>query len=104
MCPVCGKPKEQCICKKNLPTNQSSKDGIVRLRLERKGRGGKTVTLIEGLSLSAEMLKDLAKELKRAAGSGGAIKDGVIEVQGDVCNALKSVLENKGFRVKISGG
>jgi translation initiation factor 1 len=104
MCPVCGKPKEQCTCKKNLPTIQPSKDGIVRLRLERKGRGGKTVTLIEGLSLSAEMLKDLAKELKRAVGSGGAIKDGVIEVQGDVRNALKSVLENKGFRVKISGG
>lgn len=79
-------------------------DGIVRLHRESKGRGGKGVTLVKGLPLKAEELKTLAKELKQVCGTGGTVKDGVIEIQGEQREKLKPVLEKKGFTVKISGG
>lgn len=79
-------------------------DAIVRLHRESKGRGGKGVTLICGLPLDAEALKSLAKELKQVCGSGGTVKDGVIEIQGEHREKLKPVLEKKGFQVKIAGG
>ena len=79
-------------------------DGIVRLHRESKGRGGKGVTLVKGLPLKADELKTLAKELKQVCGTGGTVKDGVIEIQGEQREKLKPVLEKKGFTVKISGG
>ena len=81
-----------------------SKDTCVRLHRESKGRGGKGVTLITGLPLDAEALKSLAKELKQVCGSGGTVKEGVIEIQGEHREKLKPVLEKKGFQVKIAGG
>jgi len=69
-----------------------------------KGRGGKAVTLIKGLPLAAPELKTLAKALKKKCGVGGAIKDGVIEIQGDQRELLKSELEKLGHVVKIAGG
>lgn len=80
------------------------KDAFVRLHRESKGRGGKGVTLISGLPLDVEALKALAKELKQVCGSGGTVKDGVIEIQGEHREKLKPVLEKKGFQVKIAGG
>lgn len=79
-------------------------DGIVRLHRESKGRGGKGVTLVKGLLLTSDALKTLAKELKQVCGTGGTVKDGVIEIQGEQRDKLKPVLEKKGFTVKISGG
>lgn len=79
-------------------------DSVVRLQRESKGRGGKGVTLITGIPLDAEGLKSLAKELKQFCGTGGTVKDGVIEIQGEQREKLKPFLEKKGFKVKIAGG
>lgn len=78
-------------------------DGIVRLHRESKGRGGKVVTIIKGLTLPPSELKTLAKKLKQLCGTGGAIKDGMIEIQGDHRNKLKENLE-KQYTVKLAGG
>ena len=103
MCPGCNKPASQCICHKKqkqiLP-----KDGIVRLMRETKGRKGKGVTLINGLPLDAVALKKLAKSLKQKCGSGGSIKNGVIEIQGDHRDALEKELARLGYTVKRAGG
>lgn len=79
-------------------------DSVVRLQRESKGRGGKGVTLITGLPLDQDGLKSLAKELKQFCGTGGTVKGGVIEMQGEQREKLKPFLENKGFKVKIAGG
>lgn len=85
-------------------TPGSDHDGIVRLKKESKGRGGKGVTLITGLPLNESELKSLAKELKQLCGTGGTIKDGIIEIQGEQREKLRPALENKGYTVKIAGG
>lgn len=79
-------------------------DSIVRLQRESKGRGGKGVTLITGLPLDEVELKTLAKELKQLCGTGGTVKGGTIEIQGEQREKLKPILEKKGFKVKIAGG
>lgn len=79
-------------------------DGIVRLLRETKGRKGKGVTLIKGLDVDDTELKLLAAELKKKCGCGGAVKDGNIEIQGDVREQLKTLIEAKGFKVKLAGG
>ncbi|ENM5824595.1 stress response translation initiation inhibitor YciH [Vibrio metoecus] len=79
-------------------------DGIVRLLRETKGRKGKGVTLIKGLDVDDTELKLLAAELKKKCGCGGAVKDGDIEIQGDVREQLKTLIEAKGFKVKLAGG
>lgn len=79
-------------------------DSVVRLKRESKGRGGKGVTLITGLPLDETSLKTLAKELKRICGTGGTVKNGVVEIQGEQREKLKPVLEAKGYTVKIAGG
>jgi len=79
-------------------------DGIVRLHRETKGRKGKGVTLIKGLQLDEIDLKTLAKEIKKRSGTGGAVKDFVIEIQGEQRELIKTLLEKKGFVVKLAGG
>ena len=79
-------------------------DGVVRLKRETKGRKGKGVTLVTGVDLPDAELKKLAKELKQKCGVGGALKDGVIEIQTDDRDKLKSLLEAKGHTVKLAGG
>lgn len=79
-------------------------DGIVRLHRETKGRKGKGVTLITGIPEAPDQLKVLAKELKQLCGTGGAVKEGVIEIQGDQRERLKPALEAKGYKVKLAGG
>ncbi len=79
-------------------------DGFVRIRRETKGRKGKGVTTIAGLGLSEKDLKALAKELKKRSGTGGCVKDHVIEIQGDQRDLAKEFLEKKGYKVKLSGG
>ena len=108
ICPDCNQPVAQCQCaaiKKALAAASSaSADGIVRVQRETKGRGGKSVTLVRGLALDAAALAALAKQLKSTCGSGGTVKDGVIEVQGDHVATLVVALEKQGCRVKRVGG
>lgn len=79
-------------------------DGIVRLRLETKGRKGKGMTTVSGLGLAEAELKQLSKQLKQICGSGGSVKDFVIEIQGDHRQVLKAHLEKLGHTVKLAGG
>lgn len=79
-------------------------DGIVRIRRETKGRKGKGVTVISGLLLEDSALKALAKDLKKLCGTGGAVKEHSIEIQGDNRDKIKSFLEAKNYTVKLAGG
>lgn len=79
-------------------------DGIVRISRETKGRKGAGVTLVRGLGLAPEQLKAFAGQLKQRCGSGGTVKDGVIEIQGDHRQLLLVELVKHGFRAKLAGG
>ncbi len=79
-------------------------DGIVRVRRETSGRGGKTVTTISGVPLASDALAALASELKRACGTGGTVRDYVIEIQGDHRTLVVAQLEQRGYTVKLAGG
>jgi translation initiation factor 1 len=79
-------------------------DGVVRVRRETGGRGGKTVTAIYGVALAEEPLKKLAGALKRLCGTGGTVKDGTIEIQGDHRDRIVAALEQRGYAVKLAGG
>lgn len=101
MCPACRHPVAQCACgQPALPAG----DGVVRVSRETKGRGGKAVTVVRGLQLQPPALAALAKQLKATCGSGGTLKDGVIEVQGDHVDRLLGVLQAQGYWVKRVGG
>lgn len=79
-------------------------DGIVRIQRQTSGRKGKGVCLITGVDLDDDELAKLAAELKKKCGCGGAVKEGVIEIQGDKRDLIKSLLEAKGMKVKLAGG
>lgn len=81
----------------------SSKDSV-RVSRESKGRGGKTVTIVSGLALDDANLQELSKRLKQVCGTGGTVKDGKIEIQGDQCDRVLAELQNKGYKAKRSGG
>ncbi|MEO7937011.1 MAG: translation initiation factor Sui1 [Burkholderiaceae bacterium] len=102
MCPACRQPLAACACgqAKPLPIG----DGIVRVSREKKGRGGKTVTLVRGLALDANALSVLGRELRTACGSGGSVVDGVVQIQGDHIERVMQLLQAKGLVVKRSGG
>jgi translation initiation factor 1 len=103
-CPTCGQPYKRCRCE--TPTAGASKksDGIVRVMRDRKGRGGKTVTVINGVMGSEAELDALAQQLKKLCGSGGTVKDGNIEIQGDHCDKVMAKLTALGYKVKRAGG
>ncbi|MDH5524158.1 MAG: translation initiation factor Sui1 [Desulfobulbaceae bacterium] len=102
MCPGCGKAVGQCSCRRQLPGGKG--DGIVRISRETKGRKGKGVTLITGLDLDQAGLKQMASRLKQLCGSGGSVRDGVIEIQGDKRDLLVAELGKQGYTVKRAGG
>lgn len=102
VCPDCGRPAPKCSC--GQPRRADPTDGVVRVRREKKGRRGKTVTTVSGIPLPSEELATLASELKRRCGTGGSAKNGVIEIQGDHCDALALELASRGYSVKRAGG
>ena len=113
MCPHCGLPSARCQCRANPRTggrgggpqlSNAEGDGIVRVGRSSKGRGGKTVTLVEGVQLSPDELRELARDLKKLCGTGGALKDETIEIQGDQRDTVAESLAERGFKVKRKGG
>ena len=101
MCPDCRQPVAQCAC---AEAGTPAGDGVVRVSRETKGRKGKGVTLITGIPLAAPELKAYAKQLKARCGTGGTVKDGVVEIQGDQRETLIPLLKEKGWTVKRAGG
>ncbi len=112
MCPNCSRSIKQCSCRKKSPVPKSAGgksigvkcDGVVRLMRETKGRKGKGVTLIVGLPLEDQELKQMATSLKQKCGSGGSLKNKIIEIQGDHRDVLEKQLGRLGYKVKRSGG
>jgi translation initiation factor 1 len=103
MCPACRRPVAQCSCAQSRRIATKG-DGIVRVSRETKGRGGKAVTLVKGLELDAAALTQLAQQLKTACGTGGTVKDGAIEVQGEHRDRVIELLAARGYTVKRAGG
>lgn len=104
MCPTCSKPAAACTCRQQTARgNRAAGDGMVRVGRETKGRKGKGVTVIHGLPLESAALQQLAKQLKQRCGSGGTIKEGVIELQGDHRDMLVEELTKRGYTVRRSG-
>jgi translation initiation factor 1 len=85
---------------KSLPPHEQT----VYLHRDSKGRGGKAVTLVKKLVLSEDDMKQLAARLKQLCGSGGTVKDGMIEIQGEHREKIAEALRKLGYRVKIAGG
>lgn len=113
VCPECGRSQTRCVCRgksararikaREAEAAAQSSDGIARVGRSTKGRRGKVVSTVTGVPVDGSELIALAGELKRRCGSGGALKDGVIEIQGDHRDTLVEELEKRGFRVKRVG-
>jgi translation initiation factor 1 len=103
ICPDCERPQPSCLCRSAAKARPAG-DGVVRIRREVKGRGGKTVTVLSGFDLAEDRLRALAAELKRRCGTGGSAGDGEILIQGDHRATLVDELKRRGFTVKLAGG
>ena len=118
-CAECGRSIEACACRKGARVDPAArrasaaaagaapagaKDGVVRVGRQTQGRGGKGVTVITGLPLAPADLEKLARELKQRCGSGGTVRDGTIEIQGEHRDTLVAELAKRGYSVKRSGG
>lgn len=101
MCPACRRPLLECRCQSEAV---ATGNGVVRVSHQTKGRGGKSVTVVKGLALGPTALALLGKQLRTACGSGGTVKDGVIEVQGDHCELVMEVLGTQGHHARRAGG
>lgn len=100
LCTICFAPKTKCKC---IPLGQSS-DGVVRVGRSTKGRKGAGVTTVSGVPLKGAELKALAKKLKQKCGSGGTLRDCIIEIQGEHQDRIVEELQKLGWEVKRSGG
>ena len=103
MCPACRQLLAQCACKAQAKAAPAG-DGVVRVSRQTKGRGGKSVSVVKGLALDAIALALLGKQLRTQCGSGGTVKDGVIEVQGDHVDTIVAALARLGHQAKKAGG
>jgi translation initiation factor 1 len=103
LCPSCTEALSACRCASDA-ANKLVGDGRVRVKLDTKSRNGKAVTLVEGLAMTVAEVETLAKVLKTRCSSGGAVKNGVIEIQGDHRTLILSVLQSKGIQAKQAGG
>src|SRR5271163_4214588 len=102
LCPNCRRAVRECVCPKGAPGAASV--GAVRVGREVKGRAGKGVTTVAGLPLSEHEMVALATRLKKRCGSGGTVRNGVIEIQGDHRDAIVTELIKMGWQAKRSGG
>lgn len=101
LCTTCGWPDARCVCSSAFTRDEPVPARVVaRLRVKKKGRGGKTVTVVYDLPRNQALLKDLAGELKRTCGVGGAVVDNTVEVQGDQLARVRPVLAGRGWTVK----
>jgi len=104
MCPACRQPIADCICAASAARTQPSGDGIARIRREVGGRGGKTVTVVAGLNLDDAALAALSRRLKAACGTGGTLRDGTLEFQGNHRDQLITLLTREGIESRRAGG
>jgi translation initiation factor 1 len=102
LCPNCRRPVRECVCPKGVPG--AAKSSAVRVAREIKGRAGKGVTTITGLQLALSDIEELATKLKKRCGSGGTVREGVIEIQGDHRDTIVAELNKMGWPAKKSGG
>jgi translation initiation factor 1 len=102
LCPNCRRPVRECVCPKGAPG--AAKPGGVRVGREVKGRAGKGVTTVTGLALALGDIEALATKLKKRCGSGGTVREGVIEIQGDHRDTIVGELIKLGWQAKKSGG
>jgi len=101
MCPQCRRPLADCRCAAQAVPRG---DGIARVQRESKGRGGKTVTVVRGLPLEPDAMAALGKRLRTACGTGGTVRDGTLELQGDHADKVLAWLDAQGFKAKRAGG
>jgi len=100
-CPVCGWPQRNCQCSSRSDAAEAVPARVVaKLRTEKKGRGGKTVTVVYGLPRNDDFLRELSQELKRACGAGGTVVDDGVEIQGDLRERVRDALMKRGYVVK----
>ena len=110
ICPGCQRPVAQCACKdargktKRPAAGAGTNSGVVRVSRITQGRGGKIVSVIAGLPLGDAELEALAAELKRRCGSGGTVREGVIEIQGEHRDTLVAELVKRGYAARRAGG
>ena len=97
-------PRKEKPAKRAVQTGLPPAEQRVIVRLDRKGRGGKSVTVVEGIQLKQKEMKSLLKQLKAKLGTGGAVKGMSIEIQGEHCDMIMAALEKMGYRPKRSGG
>jgi translation initiation factor 1 len=104
ICAGCRRPEAGCICKSTTGATVRASGGVVRVTRQTAGRNGKAASVITGLPLNDDQLAVLATELKRRCGSGGGVKDGNIEIQGEHRDTLVAELIKRGFAAKRAGG
>jgi translation initiation factor 1 len=100
-CPVCGWPQRSCMCSSTQKRQEPVPVRIVaKLRMEKAGRGGKTVTVVYDLPRNDAFLKDLGQRLKRECGTGGSVTENTIELQGEMRDRVRGILQRLGYAVK----
>jgi translation initiation factor 1 len=101
-CPVCGWPQRTCMCSSHRGRSDEPLPSriVAKLRVEKKGRGGKTVTVLYDLPRNDSFLKDLGARLKRECGTGGAVTEAGIELQGEMRDRVRAILQGLGYTVK----
>jgi translation initiation factor 1 len=99
-CPKCGWPQRSCTCSSQKREERVPDRLVAKLRVEKKGRGGKTVTVVYDLPRNDAFLKDLGQRLKRECGTGGSVTDNTIELQGEMRDRLRGILQRLGYTVK----
>jgi translation initiation factor 1 len=100
ICPGCGWPADNCRCSRRASDAEVPARIAAKLRVEKAGRGGKTVTVVYDLPRNTPFLKELCGDLKRACGTGGTVEEDTVELQGDHRNRIRELLQKRGFLVK----
>jgi translation initiation factor 1 len=104
MCPECGHPKDKCVCKNRNHVSSGFTSEFIRVRREKQGRAGKEVTVIRNIPGSPETIRNYVSEIKKNCAAGGAIKDGMIIIQGDHVDFVLHYFKEIGFKIKKDGG